>query len=191
MAGQFRGFLPTLYRELDLAVDRKYVSDLERALRLFEGFQEGGQVSPLQVQTVNSTLLNARNAVLKDTQDMTNAVDQFKLQLGIPVNLPLLLDDSPAQPVTRQFDRYYEVLSESDTAYKYVDKLDQTPPEKLRAVLLQIFTNDPLVRGTNFKKKLATSWEEWAKASDKELKDACGSWPRSVANCSICKPTCR
>ena len=44
-------------------------ADLEKALRLYEGFQEGGQVSPLQVDQVKSTLLNARNTVLKDMQD--------------------------------------------------------------------------------------------------------------------------
>src|SRR5207302_4158160 len=31
VAGQFRGFLPTLFRELDTAVDQKYVRDLEKA----------------------------------------------------------------------------------------------------------------------------------------------------------------
>src|SRR5205823_4390624 len=60
VAGQFRGYLPTLYRQLDMAVDRKYVNDLEKALLLFEGFQEGGQVAPLQVDQVKSTLLQAR-----------------------------------------------------------------------------------------------------------------------------------
>ena len=61
-------------------VDHQTAPDLEKALRLYEGFQEGGQVAPLQVDQVRSTLLNARNTVLKDMQDTANALDQFKLQ---------------------------------------------------------------------------------------------------------------
>jgi hypothetical protein len=171
VAGQFRGYLPSLYRELDLAVDQKYVRDLEKALKLFEGFQEGGQVAPLQVQTVNSTLLNARNAVLKDIQDTTNALDQFKLQLGIPTNLPLLLDDTPGRPVTRQLDRYYEVLSDSDAATRRLDQLDAQPPAKVRAALAAVFTTDPLARGTAFQKTVTPSWDAWAKATDQQIKD--------------------
>jgi hypothetical protein len=103
--GQFRGFMPTLFRQLDKAVDEKYVRDLEKTLLLYEGFQEGGQVAPLQVDQVRSTLLGARNSVLKDHQDLTNAMDQFKLQLGLPANVPLFMDDALARPITRQLDR--------------------------------------------------------------------------------------
>jgi hypothetical protein len=153
-----------------MAVDRKYVQDLEKALKLYEGLQEGGQVAPLQVDQVNSTLLQARNTVLKDIQDTTNAIDQFKIQLGIPANLPLVLDDTPARPITRQLDRYYDVLAQSDAAYKLMEQQDQTAPEKLRSVLLQIYTQDPLVLGTTFQKKLPASWALWAKATDQDLK---------------------
>jgi hypothetical protein len=169
VSGQFRGYMPTLFRELDLATDRKYVADLERGLLIFQGLQEGGQVAPLQVAQVTSTLLNARNTVLKDIQDTTNALDQLKLQLGVPANLPLVIDDTLARPITQQLDRYYDVLSESDAAYKLVDVQDQLPPEKLRAFLLKVYTSDPLVRGTEFQKKVAGSWQTWAKASAKEI----------------------
>src|SRR5205823_11874774 len=145
VSGQFRGYLPSLFRQFDQATDRKYVADLESALRLFEGFQEGGLVAPLQVDQVRSTLLNARNTVLKDVQDTTNALDQFKLQLGIPANLPLVLDDSPARPITAQLDRYYAVLSDADAAAKKVEQQDVLPAEKLRGYLSDLFTNDPLV----------------------------------------------
>jgi hypothetical protein len=158
-----------LYRELDLATDRKYVVDLERGLLIFQGLQEGGQVAPLQVAQVTSTLLGARNNVLKDIQDTTNALDQLKLQLGVPISIPLVLDDTDARPITRQLDRYYDVLSESDAAYKLVDVQEQRPPEKLRAFLLKLYTTDPLVRRTEFQKKVAGSWQTWARAGDKDI----------------------
>jgi hypothetical protein len=171
VSGQFRGYLPTLFRQLDMAIDQKYARDLERALLIFEGFQEGGQVSPLQVSQVRTSLLNARNAVLKDYQDKTNALDQFKLQLGIPINLPLILDDAPARAITRQFDRYYEVLAEADAAYKRVEQQREAPPQTLRPFLTRLFAEDPLVRGTEFQRKLPPLWDKLRKASDAYLRD--------------------
>src|SRR5205085_424126 len=82
--------------------------------------QGGGKAAPLQVDQVRSTLLQARNTVLKDAQDTANALDQLKLQLGIPANLPLLLDDTQGRPVTSQLDRYYAVLTESDAAARRI-----------------------------------------------------------------------
>src|SRR5204863_182030 len=128
-----------------------------------EGFQEGGLFSPLQLAQVTSQMLGAQNTVLADQQFVTNALDQIKLQLGVPVNLPLILDDAPARPVTRQMDRYYEVLAESEAAYKLIDPQEKLPPEKVRPFLRQLFTNDPLVRNTEFQKKVLPSWDVWAK----------------------------
>lgn len=169
VAGGFVGYLSTLFRDVDMAVDRKLVKDLQKALKILQGYQEGGLFSPLQVQQVNSSLLNAVNTVLTDQQFVTNALDQFKLVLGVPANMPLILDDTPVRPITRQFDRYYEVISDAEAAYKKVDEQEQLPPEKLRAFLLNLYTTDPLVRGTKFRKEIGPLWESWTKLSDKEI----------------------
>jgi outer membrane protein TolC len=170
VSGAFNGYLPTLYREFDMAADQKWVHDLETAVRLYEGLQEGGQVSPLQVDQVKSTLLQARNTVLVDHQNVNNALDQFKLVLGIPANTPLILDDSPARAITLQLDRYYQVIEDSDAAYKLIEKQDQLAPDKMRGFLLETYTGNVLVRGTQFQKKLPVSWSTWAKANDNEIK---------------------
>src|SRR5262249_12234047 len=171
VSGVFRGYYPTLYRQLDMAIDQKYARDLEKAMLIFEGFEEGGQVGQLQVSQVRTSLLTARNAVLKDYQDKTNALDQFKLQLGIPINLPLVLDDTPARQITRQFDRYYEVLAQADAAAKLVEKQRNLPPEKLRPFLRRVFAADPVVRGAQFQKKLPTLWDKLSQATKEYLRD--------------------
>jgi hypothetical protein len=170
VSGGFVGYLSTLFRECDLAADQKLVQDLERALRIYEGYQEGGQFSPLQVDQVRSTLLNAQNTVLTDRQFASNAVDQFKLLLGLPVNLPLILDDTPARPITQQLDRYYAVIYDSDLAYKQVEAQEELAPEKLRAALLDLYSNSPLVRGTPFRTNIPATWRSLARATDDELK---------------------
>jgi Outer membrane efflux protein len=170
VSGVFLGYLPTLFRECDMAVDKKLVYDLTSAVRLFEGLQEGGQVSPLQVDQVRSTLLNAKNGVLVDQQNVTNAVDQFKLLLGVPANLPLILDDTESREITRQLDRYYAVIADSDAAYKLMEHQEQLAPDKLRAFLLDTYTNNLLVQGTEFQRKLPASWAVWAKTNDQDIK---------------------
>ncbi|MSQ93105.1 MAG: hypothetical protein EXR98_00960 [Gemmataceae bacterium] len=175
VSGGATGYLANLYRECDMASDKKFVHDLERALRILEGFQEGGMYSPLQVDQVRSTLLQAQNTVMTDKQLSTNSLDQFKLALGLPANLPLILDDTPARPVTRQLDRYYQIIDEADAAFKLVEKQDQLPAEKMRDFLLQAYTDgklNPLVQGTEFAKKLESSWKTWGKikVTDAEIK---------------------
>src|SRR5262249_34719822 len=76
-----------------------------------------------------------------------------------------------ALPITRQLDSYYQVLAESDAAYKKVERHAELEPEKVRPALLTLFTKDPLVRGTEFQKKLPVSWKAWEKATEKELQE--------------------
>src|SRR5262249_24612382 len=42
-------------------------------------------------------------------------------------------------------------------------------PEKLRGVLRDLYANDPIVRGTTFRKKLPTVWGVWEKSDDEQL----------------------
>jgi hypothetical protein len=171
VSGGFISFLSTLYRECDMAADKKLVLDLERALRIYEGYQEGGQFSPLQVDQVRSTLLTAQNTVLTDQQFVTNAVDQFKLILGMPANTPLILDDTPCRGITRQLDRYYAVILDSDAAYKKVEAQEELPPEKLRSFLEQLYRHDRLVQGTEARKKIPAIWNTWVKMTDAAIKE--------------------
>jgi hypothetical protein len=170
VAGGFISYLSTLYRECDMAADKKLAKDLGRALQILEGYQEGGLYSPLQVDTVRSTYWQAVNAVLQDKQFVTNALDQFKLVLGMPANMPLILDDTVARPITRQLDRYYAVIDDSDAAGKLLEQQEKLSPEKLRAFLMETFTAHALVRQTDFQKKIPVAWSRWSKLNDNELK---------------------
>jgi hypothetical protein len=178
VSGGFTSYLSALFREVDMAADKKLVHDLQQALRLYEGYEEGGQFSKLQVLQVQSTLLTAQNTVLGDQQFVTNALDQFKLSLGLPANIPLILDDAPARPITTQYDRYYQVITDSDEVTKRIEGdrprripgLESVAPAKLRAALREVVTTSRLVRGTEFLKGLPGWWRDWARASDADLR---------------------
>jgi Outer membrane efflux protein len=170
VSGGFVGYLSTLYRECDMAADKKLVQDLQRALKIIEAYQEGGMFSPLQVEQARSALLQAQNGVLNDVQFVTNGLDQFKLLLGVPTNLPLILDDTPARPITTVLDRYYEVIDDATNVQRLVETQESLEPQKLRATLQQIFVKDPLVRDTDFAKNAPASWADWAKAKDEDVR---------------------
>ena len=170
VSGGFVGYLSTLFRECDMAADKKLVQDLQRALKILEAYQEGGMFSPLQVDQTRSTLLQAQNGVLTDYQFVTNALDQFKLVLGLPANLPLILDDTPARPITSQFDAYYAVIDDADDAQAHIEKQDKTPAEKLRGFLEKVYTTSDIVKGTSFQKRLPPAWAAWSKLSAKDLR---------------------
>lgn len=169
VSGGFVGYLPTLFRECDLAADKKLVHDLGKTLKIYEAYEEGGIYAPLQVDQVRSTYIQAQNTVLTDQQFVMNALDQTKLILGLPANLPLILDDTPARPITRQYDRYYEVIADSDAAIDLVQKQEQYAPDKLRPFLYQMFTEDALVRGTKVQKELPAAWIKWVAPKEAEI----------------------
>ena len=119
-------YLSVLYRECDLATDQKWAHDLEEFLKII-GSLPGRRrfLCALQVDAARSTYLQAKNTVLADKQFVDNSLDQFKLVLGMPANLPLILDDTPARPITRQYDHYYEVIGDSGARQPALEKAEK------------------------------------------------------------------
>jgi hypothetical protein len=177
VSGGFVGYLSTLYRLCDLATDQKLAFDLGETLKFYEAAQEGGYYSPLQVDQVRSQMLSAQNTVLQDKQFVSNGLDQFKVLLGLPTNMPLILDDTPAQPITNQLDTYYAFIDDSRNANRRLEKKEKAElvsAKEMRAFLLQTFTNgqeNPLVRGTEFQKKFPASWKVWINTKGKDFQD--------------------
>ena len=77
-------------------------------MRLYQAFREGGQQSDLQVGQVEMDLLNSRGQLLGSggggraaaaaaSADISTQLDNFKLQLGLPLTVALDLDNTPLQ----------------------------------------------------------------------------------------------
>ena len=89
------GFLPLLRDAAGIANQQQNVAALERLLRLYEAFREGGQQSDLQVGQVEIDLLNSRGAAARrgrrwqggggggGIRGYLDQLDNFKLQLGL------------------------------------------------------------------------------------------------------------
>jgi hypothetical protein len=170
LAAQVSGYLTTLLQSAQLHVDEYNIQKLEGFLALSKAMEEGGDVSELQVQQFEQSLLRGRTALLTDQQQYLLSLDQFKLQLGLPIDLSIELDDTPFRPLNRQFQRYEALFREfteaSNAPLRFAgpDMVD-----RVRKELLRIFTTSSLVSGTRFGTRIEASWPAWEKLTTDQL----------------------
>jgi len=170
LAAQVSGYLSTLLQAAQTRVDEYNIDKLEGFLKLSKAMEEGGDVSELQVQQFEQSLLRGRTALLTDQQQYLLSLDQFKLQLGLPIDLPIELDDTPFRPLNQQFQRYENLFREYIAASN--EPLSFGTPEmvpQVRSALRRILTASTFVRGTRFRTRIETSWPVWEKLSMNEL----------------------
>jgi outer membrane protein TolC len=105
-----QGYLPTLFIAAQLDNEKKNVAALEENFGLFQAFYEGGRIEKLQVDQVATDLLRSENNVLVRETQLRDALDQFKIQLGLPPTVPLELDDALIQPLRQHFEKYEQTF---------------------------------------------------------------------------------
>jgi outer membrane protein TolC len=165
------GYLGTLLEFAQIAIDQENIEALERFLKLFQAFKEGGDVSQLQVDQVEQQLLQGRSTKLTDEQQYGNAIDQFKLQLGLPTALPIGLEEGPLRPLSRQFRRFEQVFRQYDEASQASASLGGVEPGRLRAELRRLVQEAAVTRGTAFQREFPGRWAPVEKLSGDALRD--------------------
>lgn len=157
-----QGYLSTVGERAQLVNSYKNIENLERYLRLFRVYLEGGIVTEVQVGTVEQALLrNAENA-LNNQANYRISLDQLKQQLGLPMTVPIDLDDAPLRPMIEQTTRFESVAVDFESAnnrslsYARADEAGQ-----LRARLRRLLLTSPVVRGTRFEKQFPKRWAAW------------------------------
>lgn len=164
------GYYPTILRSAILDNQKQNVAVLESILTLYKGYLEGGDVSQLQVDQVELDLLNGRSAVLQQTQLLSDALDRFKSQLGLPTSLPLQLDTSPYFRLMEQQQRFLRIVTQYEDARQLINNTDwPAQPELLRERLRQIARETPLAVGTNFATEFPRRWAELESLSEEQL----------------------
>jgi hypothetical protein len=180
------GYLPLLLQTATIANQRRNVAALENLLRLYQAFREGGQQSDLQVSQVEQQLLQVRNSVLGSSnvtaagggganpngglRAYLDAIDNFKLQLGLPLTVGLELDQTPLKPISDQlarFDAVYAQVREVEALARRYDPA--APAAQLRPRYRQLLTDSALVRSTPFAKTIGPRWAEWEKLTADQL----------------------
>lgn len=169
------GYFQLLQLRATVNNQRRNVASLERLLRLYQAFREGGQQSPLQVGQVEVQLLNSRGSLLgSGSANATNAgirayldaLDNFKLQLGLPLTVGLDPDDSLLEPIREQLARFDELFAQARALEVEGAKFSPNEPVgDFRRRWLTLFTQSPLVRGTEFARTIGKRWESWSPAA--------------------------
>jgi outer membrane protein TolC len=184
-----QGYLPTILSAAQEQIERENIAILSYYLELFRELQAKGEFSDLQVGQVEQQLLRGQSTILQRRQELQNGLDQFKLQLGVPTNMPLKLDDSPTKPIegilerfTQARDEFLEVREEATRflsgkriplaslagAITYAVPLEVPLREKLSDLMF----NSPLVKGTKqFSAAIGARWQRWKDANSDTVQD--------------------
>jgi hypothetical protein len=178
------GYLPLLLQAAVIANQKRNIESLENLLKLYQAFREGGQQSDLQVSQVEQQLLASRNQLLGSGNSAVNSgggqgqgirgyldtLDNFKLQLGIPLTTGLELDQTPLQPIRDQLGRFEAVYAQVKEAEAQARRYEpNVAANQSRARARQILTESPLVRGTPFATGIGARWAVWEKLTNDEL----------------------
>jgi hypothetical protein len=181
------GYLPCLLAAAVIANQRKNIEYLENLLKLFRAFREGGVQSDLQVAQVESQLVSSRYQLLGTTNPSASggvsnvgvgngirayldAVDSFKMQLGIPITIGVDLDQSQLRPMRQQLSRFESVYAQSQDLEAAARQFNPNDPiAQFRDRWRRFLTEAPLIRGTKFANEIVARWGAWERANVDEL----------------------
>jgi len=164
------GYLNTMLQKVQVYIDQENIDVLTGILLRFRGLLEGDVVGPLQVQNVEQQLLSGRSTLLSDQEQYLESLNAFKLELGVPTQLNIEMDDSLLRPLLVQFRRTRAITDTEQAAVAEVNKLiDINKAPRLRAELKRQFRSSELTRGTNFARTIGAEWGKWEKLTDAEL----------------------
>ncbi|WP_165218948.1 hypothetical protein [Aquisphaera insulae] len=117
------GFIPVAVNFANVIIDRRNLAYFEQLAALYEELIEGESsgLTKLQVDQIRSNVLGARSTLISDILVLRNQIDQFKQQLGMPPDTPLVPDLSLVQP-------YLNVYNDIDDWQRAANrKLDDIP----------------------------------------------------------------
>jgi hypothetical protein len=117
------GFIPVVFNLVEVEVDRRNIAFLENLVTLYEELIQGESsgLSRLQVDQVLQRLIASRFALFTDEVTYRYQLDQFKMQMSIAPDTPLVPDMSLAQP-------FYDVFNAVDNWQRRAGRtLDELP----------------------------------------------------------------
>jgi outer membrane protein TolC len=98
LASGDQGYLDLLLKLQAIRNFEQNLVSLEENLRAHESLAEASIVNPLQVDQVFQSYQAGRLALIRARNNLENSLDSYKIQLGIPPEFPVKLDDSKLDP---------------------------------------------------------------------------------------------
>lgn len=157
------GYYPTLRQLMTVQVERSNVESLESLFKFFQAFAEGGGFSKLQVDQVEQQLNTARLTLLQAEINYQDSLDQFKLQLGLPTDLPIELDLAALEPITKQIRGYQKLESLFRQALVDLERFESNPdaPRLVRKHLHELVQSAEIAKGTAFQRDFLDRMNAW------------------------------
>jgi outer membrane protein TolC len=166
------GYYPTVLQLQELRNEQQNERDFARTLRYFQALAGGGGLSRLQVDQVQQAYLQARASVLQRQQTYADSIDQFKIQLGLPTEVPLVLDDGVIEPLTSQMRRIEKLETTYNAILDEIRKLgaQKFADKELRDALVKLVETGELLEGTKLRQEFKKRLESWQKLDADALK---------------------
>ncbi len=157
-----QGYLTTINERGVLVNSYKNIQNLQRFLRLFDAYLEGGLINQVQRGTVEQSLLGNITTTLGLHASYRISLDQLKQQLGLPMTVEIDLDQGPLQPMYNLVDAYEKLFVDTErVAYNSMKYGRSTPTAQLRRRLHRMIEVTPLLRGTQTRQRILERWPYW------------------------------
>src|SRR5205807_8126809 len=117
------GYLNTMLQKIQVYIDQENIDVLSIILQRYRGLLEGDVVQPLQVQNVEQQLLAGRTTLLTDQTQYLQALNSFKIAIGVPMRLNIEMDDSVLRPLMNQFRRSRAIIENEQAAVREASAL--------------------------------------------------------------------
>jgi len=131
------GFIPNAQQFAEVLIDLRNLAYFEQLAALYEQLIEGESsgLSQLQVDQVKSRVVTARQTVVGDVLTLRQQNDNFKQQLGLPPDTPVVPDLSLFQPYLDVFAEIDEWQRNKNRKLEDVPKIVNKIPELQDIVL--------------------------------------------------------
>lgn len=143
-----QGYLSAILERTILFNYYKNIQALQRFLRIFEVWLDGGLVNLVQKGLIEARLLNSYETVLGQQVNFRVSLDQLKQQIGLPMTVPLDIAPGPLQPMIDLIDAYEKLQIDNERVMTNLTLYGKSTEAKLlRARLRRMLERTPLMRG--------------------------------------------
>jgi hypothetical protein len=165
-----QGYLSAIQERTVLINTFKNIQALQRYMRIFNVWLEGGLINLVQRGLVEARLLASYEAALGAQVAFRVSLDQLKQQLGLPLTVPLDLAPGPLQPMINIVEGYEKTMINLERIITNIDTSGKsTEANLLRQRMRRMLERTPLLRGTQAQDFLLRRLPFWEKfATDKQ-----------------------
>jgi outer membrane protein TolC len=136
------GYLGLLQLVQGIRNAEENLRNLERNLAESGALEAAGFVSRAQRDQVEIQYQQAQIGLLQQRANLETRLDAFRVQLGLPPDLPMTIDDAPLKTFELESPRIAELREANDALYLALLQTDETPPrEELSRVAAELEAN--------------------------------------------------